>query len=928
MAISSNNTARPTKMGLINSETNSGEEDGSRYGWEVKLDHEFACRAGPLKMIRMKQIPSLLSTFARYSHWRTKKEVRGIKAYIDIFDTLGYSPIHGVPLGGIGSGSITRGYRGDFTRFQLIPGRYEYNEVLANQFLVTIRRRNKTVFSQVLSPLRPKGRGLSSWEWSMHGSSASYRALYPRAFTTYELPGQPIKLICEQISPVIPNNYKDSCFPMATFIWKVVLKEGVSILNDPIDVTITFVFQNGRGSLEDKRGGGVWNKKFSSPSGTTQGVLLHNSVSSTMPLTFAVAAKSRNTSPSTPKSGVPAGPMAAHAGAATASTAATAATAATLTAETSARRLSRNSSLASMAGQIEVTSRVGFDPDSPATEIWDSLMEKGSLEDVASEREARPGQHIACAVAAKLRVSENQEENEIEFSLCWDMPNVQFGSKQLTHRRRYTRWFSRRNNPDDPDDPDYPVIQMSRYAMANWRKWRGDIEAWQSPVLEDPQLPDWFKSAVFNELYYLADGGTVWLETETVPFMTEGKSQESKDDIRKEYGRFGYLEGHEYRMYNTYDVHFYSSFALIDLWPYLQLSVNYDFCDTIDYEDGTPCKSLACGDVGPVKALHSVPHDLGNPADEPWLRTNCYNMHLTQDWRDLNLKFVLQSYRDFAFTGHKTYIQDMWPKIEMVMAKAKETQDSDDDGMIENSGQADQTYDAWRVKGVSSYCGGLWVASLRVCIELLNNPSLKLVPPELRNQKLDYYENLCSKAAVVFDTKLWNGKYFNYDSSTSGHHDSIMADQLCGWYYLVASGLEANSPFVEKHAQSALSVIYENNVMKYENGSCGAVNGMRPNGAIDLSSPQSEEVWTGVTYALAALMIYRGMHVEGFATAGGMYRTLWEDYGLQFQTPEAFMKPRNVWRSLAYMRPLSIWSMKLAWDRRNERVLATSEGAR
>jgi len=35
--------------------------------------------------------------------------------------------------------------------------------------------------------------------------------------------------------------------------------------------------------------------------------------------------------------------------------------------------------------------------------------------------------------------------------------------------------------------------------------------------------------------------------------------------------------GHEYRMYNTYDVHHYSSFALIMLWPKLQLSLQYDF---------------------------------------------------------------------------------------------------------------------------------------------------------------------------------------------------------------------------------------------------------------------------------------------------------------------------------------------------------------
>ena len=42
------------------------EEEESSYGWQVKLDHEFASKATPLKMIRAKQIPSLLSTGFRY----------------------------------------------------------------------------------------------------------------------------------------------------------------------------------------------------------------------------------------------------------------------------------------------------------------------------------------------------------------------------------------------------------------------------------------------------------------------------------------------------------------------------------------------------------------------------------------------------------------------------------------------------------------------------------------------------------------------------------------------------------------------------------------------------------------------------------------------------------------------------------------------
>lgn len=35
----------------------------------------------------------------------------------------------------------------------------------------------------------------------------------------------------------------------------------------------------------------------------------------------------------------------------------------------------------------------------------------------------------------------------------------------------------------------------------------------------------------------------------------------------------------------------------------------------------------------------------------------------------------------------------------------------------------------------------------------------------------------------------------------------------------------------------------------------GAVNGMMPDGNPDTFSVQSEEVWTGVTYALSSLMI-------------------------------------------------------------------------
>ncbi len=47
--------------------------------------------------------------------------------------------------------------------------------------------------------------------------------------------------------------------------------------------------------------------------------------------------------------------------------------------------------------------------------------------------------------------------------------------------------------------------------------------------------------------------------------------------------------------------------------------------------------------------------------------------------------------------------------------------------------------------------------------------------------------------------------------------------------------------------------------MKFGEGKLGAVNGMTKSGQLEITSMQSEEVWTGVTYSLSSTMI---MEVE------------------------------------------------------------------
>lgn len=57
---------------------------------------------------------------------------------------------------------------------------------------------------------------------------------------------------------------------------------------------------------------------------------------------------------------------------------------------------------------------------------------------------------------------------------------------------------------------------------------------------------------------------------------------------------------------------------------------------------------------------------------------------------------------------------------------------------------------------------------------------------------------------------------------------------------------------------------------------------------------------------------------EGFKTASGIYNTCFERLGMSFQTPEAIVANGN-YRSLAYMRPLSIWAMQWAIDNKNKK---------
>ncbi|XP_058094705.1 uncharacterized protein LOC131240472 [Magnolia sinica] len=826
----------------------------------------------------------------------------GRKAPIDPFTRESCKPSasQGVPLGGMGSGSISRGFRGEFRHWQIIPGLCEPSPVMANQFSIFISRDggNKK-YSSVLAPGQHEGlgklgdQGISSWDWNLSGQHSTYHALFPRAWTIYD--GEPdpeLKISCRQISPFIPHNYRESSLPTSVFVYTL-----VNTGRERAKVSLLFTWANSIGGNSHLSGGHV-NAPFLADDGVSGVLLHHKTAKGNPPVTFAIAAcETQNVN-------------------------------------------------------VTVLPYFGLSDETHITakDMWGKMVQDGHFDrehlSAGPSIPSSPGDTLCAAVSASAWV-EPHGKCTVAFALAWSSPKIKF-LKGNAYHRRYTKFYG---------TSERSAADLVHDALMNYKWWEEEIEKWQAPILRDERLPEWYKFTLFNELYFLVAGGTVWTDggsptvdenssfgsshhksiksangdvrttvatvndklcsvvehtssngelndddEKLVPSLSRGKrnSFTNSHDDDENVGKFLYLEGVEYIMWNTYDVHFYASFALLALFPKIELSIQRDFAKAVLFEDTRKVKFLADGNSGIRKVKGAVPHDLGT--HDPWLEMNAYNIHDTSKWKDLNPKFVLQVYRDFAATGDMSFGMDVWPAV-CAAIEYMEQFDRDGDGLTENDGFPDQTYDAWTVHGISAYCGCLWLSALQAAATMASRLGDKAFEEKCRNK--------FQKAKPVFEAKLWNGSYFNYDSGASSTSRSIQADQLAGQWYTASSGLPPL--FDESKIRSALQKVFEFNVMKVRGGRMGAVNGMNPNGKVDDSCMQSREVWTGVTYSVAATMLLSGMEHQGFTTAEGIFISGWseEGFGYWFQTPEGWTMDGH-YRSLLYMRPLAIWAMQWA----------------
>lgn len=272
---------------------------------------------------------------------------------------------------------------------------------------------------------------------------------------------------------------------------------------------------------------------------------------------------------------------------------------------------------------------------------------------------------------------------------------------------------------------------------------------------------------------------------------------------------------------------------------------------------------------------------------------------------DGQLGTVLKAYREYRTCGQANWLERMWPHLKLLMDYVLEAHDPDGDGVIE--GEQPNTYDI-SIYGANTFIGTLFLAALRAAEEMA-----RLQGEEEAAQR---YHERYEKGQGRLDTRLWNGEYFVQDVDLEKYPEQnwglgCHSDQLLGQWW--AHLLDLGYLLPEEHVRSAVQAIFRHNfreglqghlqrprafVCDDETGllNCSWPRGGRP----QVPTLYSDEVWTGMEYEVAGLLLFEGFVEEALR----MVRAVRERQDGTRRSP---------WNEVEcgdhYVRPMSSWAL-------------------
>ncbi|MDX9972211.1 MAG: GH116 family glycosyl hydrolase [FCB group bacterium] len=521
--------------------------------------------------------------------------------------------------------------------------------------------------------------------------------------------------------------------------------------------------------------------------------------------------------------------------------------------------------LAVLPGADSVSVRPQWDD---AKALWDEFARQGKVEAAGNGEPSAAGLTWNGALSAGVQLQPG-EKRRVTFALAWHFPN-----RTRDHRYGFGPWSPEPFNYDFRLGNRYnnrfkSAAEVVEYYAKNAERLEGDTRQFHD-TLYDTSLPRWLVDGVSANIASVRSPIFIWLED----------------------GTFGGFEGTD-ACCPLNCTHVYN-YAMTTAFLFPELERNVRELDLIVQMDPEG---------------HYIPHRLVVPLSQPRMKNEIGGPH--HHALDGELGALLKLYREWRFGGDNEWLKKIWPNTRKVMEHVLRDHDEDEDGVIR--GEQPNTYDT-HLFGSNTFIGTLYLASLRAVEEMakaMGEDGFAAVCRERFQKGYDGYDKTC-----------WNGEYYenifdapNAKPETYNENNcygpGCFSDQLLGqwWAWLLDLG-EVLPP---EHIKTALGAIYKynwrstfvdhhhNQRVFAEGDEKGLLMGTWPKGGRpERPILYCDEVWTGIEYEVAALMIYQGMLDEGLQVAKAVRDRYTGDN-------------RNPWAEIEcgahYARALSSWSL-------------------
>lgn len=275
------------------------------------------------------------------------------------------------------------------------------------------------------------------------------------------------------------------------------------------------------------------------------------------------------------------------------------------------------------------------------------------------------------------------------------------------------------------------------------------------------------------------------------------------------------------------------------------------------------------------------------------------------------------AYREHLMSPDDAFLREIWPGVRMAAVWLIDAIDPDEDGV--NSGHQWNTYDV-ATGGAHTFIGSQYLSAMFAVYMMA------------RAVGDDDFAERCHAIRIAGrknqDELLWNEDFGYYiqipdEKPARDYNTGCHADQLLGqwWAHMLGTGYL----YPSEHVRTALESIYKHNLLRdftrfrqrprryVVDGEGGLLMCTWPHGGRpDPFILYADEVWTGIEYSTAALMIYEGMIEEAF----DIVKTARDRYDGRLRQGLNSGPGGNPFCELEcgrfYARALSSWSLLLA----------------